>query len=290
MPAPSSRTKITPDFSGNACQGHTPENQEKLWDAANRLVNARGLAIRMTGWLSQHVQNAAGGLESLGHRALGAAWDGLEDKVRASVEGVLWKAHDVATLGLGAHGEKDSWSWLNRALASASGALSGLAGLPGLLFDVPVTTMLMMRSIAEIARDHGENIASEDGRRACLEVLAQGGPKMEDDDAEIGYWSTRAGLSHLSISTLTRTVASQLGVRLSETMLARVVPVAGAVAGGGLNWVFMGYYQEMARVHFTLRQVERHTGDPAGVRTCFDRLMAQAAALKKSGGGPVIDA
>ena len=290
MPDPFPRAKIIPDFSGNACQGHTPEDQEKLWDAANRLVNARGLAVRLTGWLSQHVQSAAGGLDALGHRVLGAAWDGVEHKVRDAVEAVLWKAQDVAAIGLGEKGEKDSWSWLNRFLASASGALSGFAGLPGLLFDVPVTTTLMLRSIAEIARDHGEDIASENGRRACLEVLAQGGPRPEGDDAEIGYWSTRAGLSHLSIAALTRTVAAQLGVRLSETLLARVVPVAGAVAGGGLNWVFMGYYQEMARVHFTLRQVERHTGDPAGVRTCFDRLVAQAGALKKTGAGPVIDA
>ena len=75
MPDPFPRAKIIPDFSGNACQGHTPEDQEKLWDAANRLVNARGLAVRLTGWLSQHVQSAAGGLDALGHRALGAAWD-----------------------------------------------------------------------------------------------------------------------------------------------------------------------------------------------------------------------
>ena len=279
-----------PDFSGNACQGHTAQDQKELWEAANRLVNARGFAINMTRWLSQHVQSATGNLEALGRRILGKNWDGLEDTIRASVETALSKAHDLATLGLEGKGEKDSWLWMNRILSSVSGAVSGFAGLPGLLLDVPVTTTLMLRSIAEIARSHGEDIASEEGRRACLEVLAQGGPRAGDDDAEIGYWSTRAGLSHLSIAALTRTVASRFGVQLSRTMLARMVPVAGALTGGGLNWVFMGYYHEMARVHFTLRAIERRTGDPAGVRVCFDRLVAQASALKKGETGVVIDA
>ena len=290
MPASSPHAKSLPDFSGNACQGHSPEDQEKLWDAANRLVNARGLALKMTAWLAQRLHGAAGGLESLGHRILGTAWDGVESKAREAVEEVLLKAHDLATIGLGKHGQKDSWVWLNRLVSSISGAVSGFAGLPGLLVDIPVTTTLMLRSIAEIAHEHGEDIASEEGRRACLEVLAQGGPKTEDDEVEISYWSTRAGLSHLPIAMLTRTVAAQLGVRLSETLLARMVPVAGAVAGGGLNWVFMGYYHEMARVHFTLREIERRTGDAAGVRICFDRLVAQASALKGGKSGVTIDA
>ena len=285
------RSRTAPDFSGNACQGHSQEDRDKLWDAANRLVNARSMAVRVTAWLSTHIQGAAGGLDAIGHRVFGAAWDTVQTKAQEAIEEVLGKIHDVAAIGLGAHGEKDSWIWLNRLCASASGAVTGFIGLPGLLFDIPVTTTLMLRSIAEIAREHGEDIHSEDGKRACLEVLAQGGPKTEIERAELGYWSTRAGLTHLTINALTRTVAARLGLRMSEKILAQMVPVAGAVAGGGLNWVFMGYYQEMARVHFTIREIERRTGDPAGVRACFDRLVAQANALKHGGAsGPVVNA
>ena len=74
---------------------------------------------------------------------------------------------------------------------------------------------------------------------------------------------------------------------LSEKLLAQAVPVAGAVAGAGLNWVFMGYYQEIAHVHFTIRAVERRTGDPASVRACFDRLVAQARMLNKAHNGAI---
>jgi hypothetical protein len=225
----------------------------------------------------------------------------MEARIQAAVERVLWRAHDVATVGVGRPGARDPSIRLHRLSASVSGALSGFAGLPGLLLDVPVTTGLMLRSIAEIARDHGEDIASPEGKRACLEVLAQtdlspgapprdltqNDPAHDEDDAEIGYWSARAGLSHLTIALLIRTAAARLGVTLSEKLLAQSVPVAGAVAGAGLNWVFMRYYQERARVHFTIREVERRTGDPDGVRACFERLVAQARRLTRTGGGIV---
>ena len=50
-----------------------------------------------------------------------------------------------------------------------------------------------------------------------------------------------------------------------------------AAAGGTLNYVFMHYYQQMARVHFTLRELERRH-DPATVRACFDSLLRQMRA------------
>ncbi len=284
------RARPTPNFSGLECQNLSDTDHAELWDAANRLVNAGGLAVRLTGWLSQGVTSVSDRLEAAGHRVFGAAWDGIETKVRDTIESVLWKAHDVATIGVRSKHSRDPWSKFHRLSASASGAVSGFAGLPGLVLDIPVTTTLMLRSIAEIAREHGEDIASADGKRACLEVLAQNGLIQGGEEAEAGYWSARAGLSHLTITMLIRTAASRLGVTLSEKILAQAVPVAGAMAGAGLNWVFMGYYQEIARVHFTLRAVERRTGDPAGARACFDRLVAQARGLKKTAAGPVIDA
>jgi len=287
---PTRRARPTPNFSGLQCQNLSDADRTELWDAANRLVNAGGLAVRLTGWLSQGAVNVTNHLEAAGHRVFGTAWDGVEAKVRDAIESVLWKAHDLATIGVGSRPARDPWSKLHRLSASASGAMSGFVGLPGLILDIPVTTTLMLRSIAEIAREHGEDIASADCKRACLEVLAQKGLIPGGDETEAGYWSARAGLSHLTIAMLIRTAASRLGVTLSEKILAQAVPVAGAVAGAGLNWVFMGYYQEIARVHFTIRAVERRTGDPNGVRACFDRLVAQARGLKQTAAGPVIDA
>ena len=61
---------------------------------------------------------------------------------------------------------------------------------------------------------------------------------------------------------------------LSQKYLTQAVPLIGAAAGGTLNYVFMDYYQQMARVHFTLRELERRH-DPDAVRACFDSLVRQ---------------
>jgi len=287
---PTRPTRLLPNFAGTACENLSRSDREELWDAATRLVDARGIAVSLTARLSRNVIGVSGRVGAVGHRVFGASWDGMRARVEITVERALWRAHDVATIGVSRPGAREPSIRLHRLSASVSGALSGFAGLPGLLLDIPVTTGLILRSIAEIGRDHGEDIASPEGKRACLEVLAQSDlttndPAHDEDEAEIGYWSARAGLSHLTVAVLIRAAAARLGVTLSEKLLAQSVPVAGAVAGAGLNWVFMRYYQERARVHFTIRAVERRTGDPDGVRACFDLLVARARLRTQPGAG-----
>jgi hypothetical protein len=48
--------------------------------------------------------------------------------------------------------EVDPRNGLYRELVAGTGAAGGAFGLSGLAFDLPVTTTLMLRSIAEIAR------------------------------------------------------------------------------------------------------------------------------------------
>lgn len=202
--------------------------------------------------------------------------EGWEEKLREYAEEALWKAHDVATLGMDPTGDDEPWVWFNKVMTSATGAVGGFFGLPGIAVDIPVSTLLIMRSIADIARSHGEDIASDDGKRACLEVMAFGGPGTEDNDIEVGYWSTRTVFAHATIDIAIRTAATRFGVVLTEKVLAQIVPVAGAFAGAGLNYVFMDYYQQMARVHFTIRALERTYGAENSVRACFDQLVRQA--------------
>jgi EcsC protein family len=290
---PTRHARPSADFTSVECQNCSDSDRVELWDAANRLVDAGGLAMRATSWISKRMATASFRLDVAGRRLFGQSWDGIEAKARETIESVLWRAQDLATIGLAPPRTRKPRAGLHRFSASASGAVSGFAGLPGLLLDIPVTTTLMLRTIAEIARQHGEDITMPDTRRACLEVLAQASPDAEGEEAELGYWSTRAGLSHMTIAALIRAVAARLGVTVSEQALARAVPMAGAVAGAGLNWVFMRYYQQMAHVHFTIRAVERRTGDQESVRACFDRLVRQARLLKVPRGtraGPIIDA
>lgn len=265
-----------------------PEDREKLWQAAYTLVDERGLLVRITDFVGQGAEWLGAKGANLGAKAFGEGW---QDKFRDLAEEALWRAHDISTIGMDATGEGESWSWFNKAVASATGAVGGFFGLPGLALDIPVSTLLIMRSIAEIARAKGEDIGTDEAKRACLEVLAFGGPGDEDDAAEVGYWSTRMVFTHLTVELAVKQAAARLGIALSEKALAQIIPFAGALAGTGLNYAFMDFYQQMARVHFTIRAMERKygTGDTP-VRSCFDGLVRQARERRRSPKRPAADA
>jgi hypothetical protein len=65
-------------------------------------------------------------------------------------------------------------------MAAASGAGGGAFGLPALPVELPVSTMIILRSIADIARSEGELITSPEAKLACIEVFALGGRSGSD--------------------------------------------------------------------------------------------------------------
>ena len=262
----------------NACAGLTPEDAARLRRAAATLVAARGIMMRIVEFVGSTLNQVGGGITK---RALQALGERGESKMQQIVHDMLWRTYGAATVGLDPDGEREPWDWLHKAVVSASGVASGFIGLPGLSFDLPITTAMIIRSLAEIARAHGEDIASDSCRRACLEVFILGGPETEDDEVEIGYWSTRAALGQLGIQSLVSQATKRFGIALSKKLGAQLVPAIGAVAGGSLNFVFMDYYQQMARVHFAIREVERRSGDPDAVRACFDRLVREIRQERK---------
>ena len=263
-----------PDDLASQATFLTPHEREQLWCAAILMADSRGLLLRMAGVFGRRIEALGAAVAQTGERLGGAAWTGLLQRVQDTVEDTLWSSYRYATFGLEvvphlARPKAPRNNPLHRLATTASGAASGFVGLPGVLFDIPFTTTTILRSIAEVARDSGEDLADEDTRRACLQVLAFGGPSSEDDDAETGYWATRLGVNHLTVNLLISNAASRLGVTLSEKFLAQAVPVAGALAGAALNYAFTDYYQNMARVHFCLRALERRTGDPVALQSCF---------------------
>jgi hypothetical protein len=145
---------------------------------------------------------------------------------------------------------------------------------------------MILRSIAEVARDFDEDLASEDTKRACLQVLAFGGFGEAEENTETGYWATRVGMNHAAVSVLIKSAAARFGVVLTEKFMTQAVPVAGAISGGALNYAFTDHYQKMARVHFTLRLLERRTGEPALVKAVFEEFVIAARARRRIGGRP----
>lgn len=259
----------------------TDHERRELWEAAVLMADSRGLLVRLTALFGRQVESIQSAVVQTGERLGGQAWAGLIQKAQDVVEDVLWNSYRYATFGLEAaprfvrpqHPRKNL---MHRLATTASGAASGFVGLPGAFVDIPFTTAAILRSIAEVARDFGEDLSSEDTRRACLEVLAFGSPGGSGEETEIGYWAARLGVSHLTINLLIRSAAGQFGLVLSEKFLAQAVPVAGALTGGLLNYSFTDYYQSMAKVHFCLRALELRIGDEEAVNRSF-KAMVQAA-------------
>lgn len=266
MPHANALTEPEP-LTGTICAELSPEDRARLREAAKALLNARGIVVRLSEFLGQRLEQFAG---TTARRALSAA----EVRLRGPIERTLWRGYRLATLRLD-RGGAIPWSRSKRLAATASGAVSGLFGLPGIAFDLPFTTAMMLRAIAEVARAAGEDIRDPDTRRACIEVFTLGGLPGEDSDVELSYWTSRAALSHATINVTIQRAAGLLAVPLSQKLLIQAVPVAGALAGGTLNYTFMDYYQQIARVHFAVRALERRTGDSAAVRACLHEAVQE---------------
>jgi hypothetical protein len=262
---------------GNACAGIAPADLDRMREAARILVAERGLAFRIGSFVGDQTEgfvNAAGRflMNNSGFSA------------RKLVEMSLTALYDAATRGMDTVALAEavaatSAGRRHKLVSTITGAATGFMGAPGMIVDIPLTTGLMLRSIAGIARSYGEDPTTPEGRRACLEVFALS-EHRDGADGQAGYWAARAALSRLAIDGFVRRVATILGVSFSQKLMARAIPVVGAVAGGSLNYAFMDYYQQMARVHFTLRAVERRY-DPEMVRACMDRLTEQARSAAK---------
>lgn len=277
-----------PEYLAERAGFLTDQEKRQLWEAAVLMADSRGLLVRLTALFGRQIEGVQNAVVQAGEKIGGSAWSGFVQKAQDAVEDVLWNSYSYATFGLAAtphfiRPKAPRKNLMHRLATAMSGAGSGFAGLPGVVIDIPFTTATILRSIAEVARDSGEDLSSEDTRRACLEVLAFGSPGEGGEETETGYWAARLGVSHLTINLLIRSAAGRFGLILSEKLMAQLVPVAGAITGGLLNYSFTDYYQSMAKVHFCLRALERRTGDPEAVKLSFEAMVRAARERRRIG-------
>jgi nucleoside 2-deoxyribosyltransferase len=181
---------------------------------------------------------------------------------------------------------------LHTALAMASGAAGGAVGLVSLPIELPISTVIMLRSIADIARRAGEDLTSPDAALACVQVFALGARTPDSTATESGYFAVR-GILAKSVSEAARYVAdrgifqegapvlvrlisllaSRFGVVVSQKLAAQAIPVIGAVGGAAVNYAFIEHFQDTATAHFTVRRLERIYGKET-VRHEYERLRA----------------
>ena len=154
----------------------------------------------------------------------------------------------------------DPADWLTTAVTSAMGAAGGMGGLPSAMAEIPVTTTVLMRAIQSIAAEHGYDPEDDEVRLDCLQVFAAAGPLSGDDRDTTGFLTLRLALSGPGMKALVGRVAPIFTIALGRKLAAQAVPILGAVAGAAVNWIYTGYYQDMARVHFGLRAIARDRG------------------------------
>ncbi|WP_426437647.1 EcsC family protein [Bradyrhizobium genosp. P] len=179
-------------------------------------------------------------------------------------------------------------------LAGVTGGVSGLFGFGALAVELPLTTTLMLRAIAEIARHEGEDLSKLEARLACLEVFAYG-TKKTGESVDVGYYAARALISKYTtdaaafilergavdasapvISNLVGEIVSRFGLVVSDKVAAGAVPIIGAMFGATINVIFMDHFQRIAKAHFTLRRLERIHGG-ANVRHHYTTIASGLA-------------
>jgi hypothetical protein len=247
--------------------------------AAKMLLESPGLAARISNFIGAPIEK--------GFKMLPESWSAaVNSAAHKSIETAL----DVALMTMDNSRRAAPSNWWHKLAVAATGAGGGAFGLPALAVELPVSTTIMLRSIADIARSQGEDLRSPDARLHCVQVLALGGKTKGDDGAESVYFSARAALAravseaaaHLTEKGLSQhgapalvrlisQIASRFSIVVSEKAAAQALPVVGAFGGAAINTLFIDHFQDMGRGHFIVRRLERLHG-PDEVRRIYETL------------------
>ena len=235
---------------------------------AKELLENPGLVAKLTNIIGMPFEKASAYLP--------AKWTGT---IQTITQKSLTHALDAAIRTIDHNDNKLASNTLHKFLVAASGGIGGAFGLPALAIELPATTVIMFRSIADIARSEGEDVHMIETKLACLEVFALGGGSEKDNAAESGYYAVKAllakqvseaakyivekGIVEEGAPVLIRliaTIASRFGATVTQKAAASAVPVIGAAGGALINSIFMDHFQNMARGHFIMRSLERKYG------------------------------
>ncbi|MGD8884617.1 MAG: EcsC family protein [Gammaproteobacteria bacterium] len=245
------------------------------------------LAIRLSNYIGKPIEE--------GFRLLPETW---YKAIHNTVELSIRKSLDVAIGSMDLTNIKVTNNQFHKLMAAGSGAVGGFLGPLTLLAELPFMTMLILRSIAELAQKEGEDLTLAETRLACIEVFALGARSRADDAAETGYYGVRTMLGfyfsgsmvnvteHKTVTVpggieLIRAVAARFSLVIEEKTAARMIPIAGAVSGAALNLIFMNHFQDVARGHFIVRRLERKYGS-ATIKRLYQLLVKREEKSRKN--------
>lgn len=188
------------------------ENTKDLADlkAAVALLESESLTMQIAGVVGKPIEWMLDKLPQ-----------GASEKIQKVVHTALNKAVDAALLTMSGIEAEEASNKTHVGVAAISGAVGGFFGMPGTLLELPVSTTIMMRSVADIARSQGFDVNDPLIKAECIQVFAMGGPNEGDDAAESAYYGMRNAMV---------AVANEVGKGLAEVAAREAAAAAAAVA------------------------------------------------------------
>ncbi len=133
-----------------------------------------------------------------------------------------------------------------KGLALVEGAAAGSIGAPGIPPDIIALVTFNLRAIGEYATYYGFDVSTRQEQMFALNVL--GFASSSSDSAkgvamsqlvkiakDVAGKKTWKDLQKHTIVKMIQQIAKALGIRLTKAKLAQIVPVMGAIVGGGFN-------------------------------------------------------
>jgi hypothetical protein len=246
----------------------TFEDKEEL-KYAKYLLENDGLANKMTKYLNKPIEK---GLELLPKDIM--------DKVQMYTNTALQKALSFAISSISNKEISKPNNKSHKLAVTITGGIGGFFGISSALVELPVSTTLMLRSIAEIAASYGEDLDDIYSRLACLEVLALGSTGARSSNPDVSYFGLRVLLAR-EISEaakyiaqkgiieegapilikLINSISTRFGVSVSQKLAGQALPIIGSISGAAINNIFIDHFQKTAKAHFTIRRLERKYGN-----------------------------
>lgn len=137
----------------------SPAHRKALRRAVTRL-ESQDFAGRLADYAGQPIT-----------RALRLVPKSAADRINKAVEIAILNCLNVAIRLIEPQSKHAPARHASSVLAGLTGGVSGFFGIAALPLELPVTTTLMLRAIADIGRHYGEDLSTLEARLACVEVL-----------------------------------------------------------------------------------------------------------------------
>lgn len=169
------------------------------------------------------------------------------------------------------------------AMAGVGGAALGVAGVAGMVADVPALIALALRTIHRIGLCYGEDLRQPEHRKLAIGVFALASANsMEEKQVAVAALrdfapetldaaAWRDGVERAAERELAKeaavfsvhNLAQKLGVNLGKRKAAGVLPVLGAIVGGSVNAWYLWDVAQVSRYVFQERWMTQRQSSPA---------------------------